>query len=43
MIILSLNCGSSSIKYNLFDWDQKMNIAVGLIERVGYQDAQMTQ
>ena len=43
MIILSLNCGSSSIKYNLFDWDQKMNIAVGLIERVGYSDAQMTQ
>ncbi len=43
MIILCLNCGSSSVKYSLFDWDNKRNLAVGLIERVGYQDALITQ
>ncbi|MBQ4493764.1 MAG: acetate kinase [Elusimicrobiaceae bacterium] len=43
MIILCLNCGSSSVKYSLFDQTNKRNIAVGLIERVGYDDAQITQ
>jgi len=23
MIIMALNCGSSSVKYQLFDWDKK--------------------
>ncbi len=43
MIILCLNCGSSSVKYSLFDWEKKVNIAVGLIERVGTQEALISQ
>ena len=43
MIILCLNCGSSSVKYSLFNNDTKRNIAVGLIERVGYDNAVISQ
>jgi acetate kinase len=35
MKILSLNCGSSSVKYSLFDWEKKVPLASGVIERVG--------
>lgn len=35
MKILVLNCGSSSIKYKLFDMDHKEVIAQGGIERIG--------
>lgn len=35
MIILTLNCGSSSAKYQVYDWDQKEAICVGLVERIG--------
>ncbi|MCG2726220.1 MAG: acetate kinase [Elusimicrobia bacterium] len=35
MNILSLNCGSSSVKYSLFDWENKFPLASGIIERVG--------
>ncbi|MBN2055748.1 acetate kinase [bacterium] len=34
MIILSLNCGSSSVKYQLYDWTGKIVIATGVVERV---------
>jgi acetate kinase len=34
MIILALNCGSSSVKYSLFDWSTKQTLAKGLVERV---------
>ncbi len=34
MIILALNCGSSSVKYQLFDWSRKEVIAKGMVERV---------
>ncbi len=34
MIILSLNCGSSSVKYKLYNWDNKEIIAKGIVERV---------
>ncbi len=34
MIILSLNCGSSSVKYKLYNWDKKEIIAKGIVERV---------
>ena len=34
MIILALNCGSSSVKYNLFDWANKKVLAKGGVERV---------
>ena len=35
MKILVLNCGSSSIKYKLFDMDSKEVIAQGCIEKIG--------
>ncbi len=34
MDILALNCGSSSVKYQLFNWESKCVIAKGLVERV---------
>jgi len=34
MIILTLNCGSSSAKYQVYDWDAKDVLAVGIVERV---------
>jgi acetate kinase len=34
MIILTLNCGSSSVKYRVFDWEQKDILATGIVERV---------
>ena len=34
MIILTLNCGSSSVKYQLYDWDQRTVLANGQVERV---------
>ena len=35
MKILALNCGSSSVKYQLYDWQQKKVICKGLVERIG--------
>ncbi len=35
MKILVLNCGSSSIKYQVFDMDNETLLAKGLVERVG--------
>ena len=35
MVILTLNCGSSSAKYQVYDWDKKEVLGVGLIERIG--------
>jgi acetate kinase len=34
MVILALNCGSSSVKYQLFDWEKKEVVAKGMVERV---------
>lgn len=34
MVILTLNCGSSSVKYQVYDWDQKNVLANGIVERV---------
>ena len=34
MVILTLNCGSSSAKYQVFDWDNKDVLASGVVERV---------
>ncbi len=34
MDILVLNCGSSSVKYQLYRWDQKEVLAKGIVERV---------
>lgn len=37
MVILSLNCGSSSAKYQVYDWDNKDVLAVGVVERIGLE------
>jgi acetate kinase len=34
MIILTLNCGSSSAKYQVFNWETKDILAVGIVEKV---------
>ncbi len=39
MDILALNCGSSSVKYQLFDWSKKEVIAKGMVERVTIGDS----
>jgi acetate kinase len=35
MNILTLNCGSSSVKYQLYSWEKKLILAYGMVERVG--------
>lgn len=40
--ILVLNCGSSSIKYELFDMDGPVSVASGLVERIGEADSRVT-
>lgn len=42
MKILCLNCGSSSAKYTLFDWDAKLPMASGVVERVGSEGSEIT-
>jgi acetate kinase len=39
MDILALNCGSSSVKYQLYDWQKKAIIAKGMVERVTIGDS----
>ncbi|MCL2472714.1 MAG: acetate kinase [Treponema sp.] len=34
MVILTLNCGSSSAKYQVYDWEKKDVLAVGVVEKV---------
>jgi acetate kinase len=35
MVILTLNCGSSSVKYQVYDWNKSTVLASGIVERVG--------
>lgn len=35
MVILTLNCGSSSAKYQVYDWDNKVVMSNGVVERIG--------
>ena len=44
MIVLVLNCGSSSIKYQLIDIDSNSNslLAKGLVERIGLPEGDLT-
>jgi len=39
MDILALNCGSSSVKYQLYDWNKREVIAKGMVERVTIGDS----
>lgn len=42
MKILVINCGSSSLKYQLFDMDDKSVMAKGLAERIGIEGSILT-
>ncbi len=42
MIVLVINCGSSSIKYQLFDMPSKKVLAKGIIERIGLETGNLT-
>ena len=42
MVILTLNCGSSSAKYQVYDWDIKEVMANGVVERIGIDGSCIT-
>ena len=42
MKILVINCGSSSLKYQLIDMDHETVIAKGLCERIGIAGSKLT-
>jgi acetate kinase len=42
MKVLVLNSGSSSIKYQFFDTDEKIALAKGMVERIGMSSAVLT-
>jgi len=43
MYILALNCGSSSLKYQVFDADTKRVVVGGNVEKIGLPDSFLTQ
>ena len=43
MYILALNCGSSSLKYQVFDADSKKYVVGGNVEKIGLPDSFVTQ
>ena len=43
MVILTLNCGSSSAKYQVYDWDNKDVLCVGVVERIGLEYSTIEQ
>lgn len=43
MIILTLNCGSSSVKYQVFDWEGQLSLASGVVERVTLEGSVISQ
>lgn len=42
MIVLVVNCGSSSLKYQLINMDNEEVMAKGLVEKIGLTDSQLT-
>lgn len=40
--IIAVNAGSSSLKFQLFEMDQEVVIASGVVERIGFEDAIFT-
>ena len=43
MKILVLNCGSSSLKYQLIDMENEAVLCIGLVERIGIEGSILTQ
>ena len=42
MVILTLNCGSSSAKYQVYDWENKEVLCNGVVERVTQEGSCIT-
>ena len=42
MLILVINCGSSSAKYQLFDIVKNRSLAKGVVERIGHSNSSLT-
>jgi acetate kinase len=42
MAVLSLNCGSSSVKYQLYEWDKQTVVASGSIDRISLPVSNIT-
>ncbi len=42
MIVLVINSGSSSVKYQVIDPDSEISLAKGLVERIGMSGAILT-
>ncbi|MDE6250388.1 MAG: hypothetical protein K2M34_02005, partial [Alphaproteobacteria bacterium] len=43
MYILALNCGSSSLKYQVFDAKSMKVVVSGNVEKIGLEDSFITQ
>ena len=43
MKVLVINCGSSSLKYQLIDMVNEEALAQGLVERIGIEGSVLTQ
>ena len=43
MKVLVINCGSSSIKYQLYDMADESILAKGLVERIGEEESRYEQ
>lgn len=41
MVILTLNCGSSSVKYQVYDWEKQAVLGKGVVERVGQAESDL--
>jgi len=39
VVILTLNCGSSSLKYQVYDWNKKEVLANGIVEKISLDGA----
>ena len=42
MKVLVINCGSSSLKYQIIDMDTQDVLCKGLVERIGIEGSQLT-
>ncbi|HEQ72081.1 MAG TPA: acetate kinase, partial [Spirochaetia bacterium] len=42
MHVLTLNCGSSSVKYQLYDFDRSQAVAKGIVERIMTEESVIT-
>ncbi|MHA1330469.1 MAG: acetate kinase, partial [Candidatus Hodarchaeales archaeon] len=42
MIVLTINCGSSSLKHSLYETESELVISKGIIERIGQEKASIS-